>query len=161
MALNAISAHKLRSSLTLLGILIGVFSIIVVATAIRALQGNIEREMSQLGSDTFQLQRFPAIQVDDDSESFEKYMRRKRFYLDSAKALRERVTLARHVSTSADADRGEVQSRFGKTVTAGWQADSFGHSAGLPEILAAGGINFFAFSRPSHKVVTLAEHAFS
>jgi putative ABC transport system permease protein len=121
MALNAISAHKLRSSLTLLGILIGVFSIIVVATSIRALQGNIEREMSQLGSDTFQLQRFPAIQVDDDSESFEKYMRRKRFYLDSAKALRERVTLARHVSTSADADRGEVQSRFGKTApTAGF-----------------------------------------
>jgi alpha-mannosidase len=52
------------------------------------------------------------------------------------------------------------KSRFGKTVTAGWQADSFGHSAGLPEILAASGINFFAFSRPSYKVVTLAEHAF-
>jgi alpha-mannosidase len=52
------------------------------------------------------------------------------------------------------------KSRFGKTVTAGWQADSFGHSAGLPEILAAGGIEFFAFSRPSYKVVTLAEHAF-
>jgi alpha-mannosidase len=52
------------------------------------------------------------------------------------------------------------KSRFGKVVTAGWQADSFGHSAGLPEILAASGINFFAFSRPSYKVVTLAEHAF-
>ena len=52
------------------------------------------------------------------------------------------------------------KSRFGKAVTAGWQADSFGHTAGLPEILAASGINFFAFSRPSYKVVTLAEHAF-
>ncbi|RPJ32913.1 MAG: hypothetical protein EHM17_12075 [Verrucomicrobiaceae bacterium] len=52
------------------------------------------------------------------------------------------------------------KSRFGKTVTAGWEADSFGHSAGLPEILAAGCIEFFAFSRPSYKVVTLAEHAF-
>jgi alpha-mannosidase len=52
------------------------------------------------------------------------------------------------------------KSRFGKPVTAGWQADSFGHTAGLPEILAASGINFFAFSRPSYKVVTLAEHAF-
>ena len=63
MALNAIAAHKLRSSLTLLGILVGVFSIIVVMTAIRALQGNIESNMQQLGSDTFQMQRFPAIQV--------------------------------------------------------------------------------------------------
>ena len=62
MAFHAIGAHKLRSALTLLGILIGVFSIILVATAIQALQRNIEREMSQLGSHTFQIQRFPSIQ---------------------------------------------------------------------------------------------------
>lgn len=53
MALNSVTAHPLRSSLTLLGILIGVFSIIVVATTVRALQGTIEREMAQLGSHTF------------------------------------------------------------------------------------------------------------
>ncbi|MEI6337551.1 MAG: glycoside hydrolase family 38 C-terminal domain-containing protein [Verrucomicrobiota bacterium] len=52
------------------------------------------------------------------------------------------------------------RSRFGKVVTAGWQADSFGHSAGLPEILAAGGINFFAFSRPQARMVPLEEPAF-
>lgn len=51
-------------------------------------------------------------------------------------------------------------SRFGKPVTAGWQADSFGHTAGLPEILAASGINFFAFSRPQSHIVPLAEPAF-
>ena len=72
MALNAIGAHKLRSGLTLLGILVGVFSIILVMTAIRALQGNLEKEMAQLGSHTFQVQRWPAIQVDDDSEAEEK-----------------------------------------------------------------------------------------
>ena len=32
MAMNALTAHKLRSALTLLGVLIGVFSIIVVMT---------------------------------------------------------------------------------------------------------------------------------
>ncbi|MEI8310650.1 MAG: glycoside hydrolase family 38 C-terminal domain-containing protein [Verrucomicrobiota bacterium] len=52
------------------------------------------------------------------------------------------------------------KSRFGKEVTAGWQADSFGHTAGLPEILAASGINFFAFSRPQASIVPLAEPAF-
>lgn len=102
MALNAIGTHKLRSSLTLLGILIGVFSIIVVATAIEALQGNIEKEMSQLGSHTFQVQRFPAIQVEDDMESVEKYLRRKRFYLSTARQLEERSTLAKHVGVTAD-----------------------------------------------------------
>jgi putative ABC transport system permease protein len=115
MAIQSISGHKLRSSLTLLGILIGVFSIIVVMTAIRALQGNIEREMTQLGSDTFQFQRSPAIPVDNDQESKEKYLRRKRFYLSDALALKERVTLAKHVSASSERVVGEVRSPFRKT----------------------------------------------
>ena len=34
MALSAITGHKLRSALTLLGVMIGVFSIIVVMTAV-------------------------------------------------------------------------------------------------------------------------------
>jgi len=52
------------------------------------------------------------------------------------------------------------KSRFGKVVTAGWQADSFGHTAGLPEILAASGINFFAFNRPQPNIVPFSEPAF-
>ena len=42
MAMNALTAHKLRSALTLLGVLIGVFSIIVVMTAMRVLERNAE-----------------------------------------------------------------------------------------------------------------------
>ncbi len=38
--------------------------------------------------------------------------------------------------------------KFNKQVTAAWAADSFGHSAGLPEILAAAGIQSFACTRP-------------
>ena len=52
------------------------------------------------------------------------------------------------------------KARFGKAVTAGWQADSFGHTAGLPEILATSGIKFFAFNRPQPNIVPLAEPAF-
>ena len=115
MALTAIRTHLLRSSLTLLGILIGIFSIIVVATAIRALQGNIERELAQLGSHTFQIQRFPAIHVEDDLESLDKYFRRKRFYLGTAQQLQERATLAKHVGVTSEIDQGELVSRFAKT----------------------------------------------
>ena len=42
MAMGAIAAHKLRSALTLLGVLVGVFSIIVVMTAMRVMQSNID-----------------------------------------------------------------------------------------------------------------------
>jgi len=37
---------------------------------------------------------------------------------------------------------------FGKDITIAWAADSFGHSGGLPDILARHGIDSFAFTRP-------------
>src|SRR5678815_1778456 len=72
MAIAAITAHKLRSALTLLGVLVGVFSIIVVMTTMRVMQGDIEREMSQLGSHTFMVNKWPAIQFSG-PEGMEKY----------------------------------------------------------------------------------------
>jgi len=38
MAMGALVAHKLRAALTLLGVVVGVFSIIVAMTAMRVLQ---------------------------------------------------------------------------------------------------------------------------
>ena len=52
------------------------------------------------------------------------------------------------------------ESRFGVRPTVAWQADSFGHTAGLPEIFAAAGIDSFAFTRPDANVLTLEEPAF-
>jgi len=59
-ALNSIRANKLRASLTLLGIVIGVFSIIGVMTLLDALQKGIDSGLSQLGTSTFQVQKWPA-----------------------------------------------------------------------------------------------------
>ena len=53
MAMGALVAHKLRSALTLLGVMVGVFSIIVVMTTMRAMEKNIESNFAQLGGDTF------------------------------------------------------------------------------------------------------------
>lgn len=50
--------------------------------------------------------------------------------------------------------------RFGKTPRVAWAADSFGHSAGLPEILAAAGMEGYVFSRPEGKTLPLADDAF-
>jgi alpha-mannosidase len=52
------------------------------------------------------------------------------------------------------------EDRFGRKVTVAWQADSFGHTAGLPEILDAAGIDSFAFTRPDKKVFPLSSPAF-
>jgi len=61
LALNTIKANKLRAFLTLSGIVIGVFSIIAIMTALSALQSGIESGLSQLGSNTFQIQKFPVM----------------------------------------------------------------------------------------------------
>lgn len=50
--------------------------------------------------------------------------------------------------------------RFGRPVTVAWQADSFGHTAGLPAIFEAAGIDSFAFTRPDKKVLPLSSPAF-
>ncbi|HPI73575.1 MAG TPA: hypothetical protein PLZ01_09205, partial [bacterium] len=60
MALAAIGAHKLRSSLTLVGIIVGVASIIAVMTAISIIQTSIETELAVLGTQTFQVQKYAA-----------------------------------------------------------------------------------------------------
>src|SRR5438876_5251797 len=76
MALNAVAAHKLRSALTLLGVLVGVFSIIVVMTAMRVMQNNIESSIAELGVNTFAIQKWPGIHFGG-REGFEKFWRRK------------------------------------------------------------------------------------
>jgi putative ABC transport system permease protein len=80
MAINAVTAHKLRSALTLLGVLIGVFSIIVVMTAMRVLQSRIEAQISSLGSQTFMIRKWPAIFFTL-PEGIEKIRRRKNITL--------------------------------------------------------------------------------
>jgi alpha-mannosidase len=50
--------------------------------------------------------------------------------------------------------------RFGRMPEVAWFADSFGHSAGLPEILATCGIKAFAFTRPQPHLLPIAKPAF-
>lgn len=49
---------------------------------------------------------------------------------------------------------------LGVTVKCGWQADSFGHTAGLPDVFAAGGVENFAFTRPAQEHYALKTPAF-
>ncbi len=59
MAVAAIGAHKLRSSLTLVGIIAGVAAIISVMTGVSVVQSQMEAELSVLSTRTFQIQKWP------------------------------------------------------------------------------------------------------
>ena len=90
MSLNAIRANKLRSSLTLVGIVLGVASIIAVMTAISVVQGTMEAEMSVLGAQTFQVQKWPAGGFNSDEERRIAF-RRPPMTLSDAQAIRDHV----------------------------------------------------------------------
>jgi putative ABC transport system permease protein len=89
MSLQAIRTNKLRSSLTLVGIILGVASIIAVMTGISVVQGTMEKEMSVLGAQTFQVQKWPTgFSTDEDRR---KAMRRPPLTLADAQAIRDHV----------------------------------------------------------------------
>jgi len=114
MAMGALAAHKLRSALTLLGVLVGVFSIVVVMTAMRVMQSDIEREISQLGSQTFMVQKWPAIRFSG-PEGMEKYWRRKDITLSQGLELEKRSTLPKSVGLETTFWGGQVETRYKKT----------------------------------------------
>ena len=70
LALSSLSANKLRSGLTMLGIAVGVFSVIGVMTVITALRTNIESGLNVLGANSFQFSKYPAINFSDPRQRF-------------------------------------------------------------------------------------------
>jgi putative ABC transport system permease protein len=90
MSTGSILSSKLRSSLTLVGIVAGVASIIAVMTAIAVVQATMEKEMSILGSQVFQVQKWPA--GFQSPEERRRAMRRPPLTLDDARSIREQVS---------------------------------------------------------------------
>ena len=100
MALKAIRASKLRSILTLLGVAVGLFSIISVMTAVSVLQNSIEQGINQLGANTFQIQK-ARMDFDTSPEERRKMRNRKDITYGQALEVREKTSLAEAVGIEA------------------------------------------------------------
>jgi putative ABC transport system permease protein len=114
MALTAVAAHKLRSALTLLGVLVGVFSIVAVMTAMRVMQTVVEAELSQLGDQTFMVRKFPTV-LFTMPEGIEKIRRRKNITLQEGRRLMDNVTLAKGIGVESYFWAGQIQTRYKRT----------------------------------------------
>jgi putative ABC transport system permease protein len=64
LAFSALSAHKLRTVLTLLGLIIGVTSLILVMTLIQGANSYVESKIANLGTDIFQVSKEPQATTD-------------------------------------------------------------------------------------------------
>jgi len=63
LALASLNANLVRSSLTVLGVAIGVFSVVGVMTALSAVRQSIDTSLNVFGANVLQVQRNPAVQL--------------------------------------------------------------------------------------------------
>ncbi len=101
LALAALSANKLRSGLTMLGIAVGVFSVIGVMTVISGLRANIELGLNVLGANSFQFTKYPAINFSDPRQRFSN-----RRDIDFSMAARFKTMMGDEASVSLQIRRG-------------------------------------------------------
>lgn len=70
LAFQSLKANKLRSALTMLGIAIGIFTVIGVMTAVSGVKSKIEDGLNVLGANSFQVSKFPIVNFSDPRTRF-------------------------------------------------------------------------------------------
>ncbi len=95
-AKNQLVNNKLRTILSLLGISIGIFSIVIVKTAVDSLEYNIKNSFSKLGTDIIYIDKMPWNE--DPKHNYWKYKRRPDITIDDFNAIKKKVKSAKKSS---------------------------------------------------------------
>jgi len=110
LALDALRAHKLRSFLTLLGVILAVTTLVFVMSVIAGLNMYVADRVANLGANVFIVDRFGILTSRDD---FIKAQKRPLITMDDYERLRDTLKLAR--SVAAEEDRN-MQARVGNII---------------------------------------------
>lgn len=113
MSFDSIRANKLRASLTILGIVIGVFSVISVMTAVQTLENSINSGLNVMGTNSFIIQKYPAIQMGMGNRW--KYRNRQDITWEQCKFVKEKNDKALYVSITENQGGGLVTSDYEST----------------------------------------------
>jgi putative ABC transport system permease protein len=108
-AIASLRTNKLRSALTILGIIVGIFSIIAISTIIEMLQKSIQEGVSMLGQNTFQIQKFPVFNNGPNDRA--RFRNRPDITLEEYYQLKEKLLEAKYI--------GAEQWDFGKQLKVG------------------------------------------
>jgi len=109
LALSAIWAHKLRSALTLLGMIIGVTAVVTVVSVIQGFNSYFDEKVAGIGSQSFSIRRFSFDDFKDLDTIAAAQRRNKDITLDEFDYLRERVQLIDKLGASANPTRAQIK----------------------------------------------------
>src|SRR5689334_9179329 len=87
-ALNSIRANKVRAGLTILGIAVGVFVVVVISGAVHGINDSVAKDLESTGPTTFFVSRFPiSFEACDGTDETCKFFRNPRLTLADVDAL--------------------------------------------------------------------------
>ena len=109
LAVAAIWAHKLRSALTLLGMIIGVTAFVVVVSLISGFNKYIDEKIAGIGSKSFTVQRFNFEDFKDLDTIAAAQRRNKELTLEDYEYLKERAALIDKIGAKARPQRSLVK----------------------------------------------------
>jgi putative ABC transport system permease protein len=107
---NALRAHKLRASLTMLGLTMGVATLITVMTIVQGANLYVEQKVANLGVNVFQIARTPFAVTD--FNIIIKALRYRRIELDDVRAIIEQCNKCDEVGATAS-PTNTVRARYG------------------------------------------------
>ncbi len=106
MAFEAVTANKLRSTLTLVSIAIGVFAIIGSGSIVESLNSSVSTQLASLGANTFTIDRLPHMHVSE--EDWMRFNKRKPLTYRQATMFKEKMESYTDGISITNALRGEV-----------------------------------------------------
>ena len=109
LAIAAVWAHKLRSALTLLGMIIGVTAVVVVVSLIQGFNTYIDEKIAGIGSKVVTVQRFGFDDFKDTDSINAAQRRNKELTMDDYEYLLARATLIDKLGAKATPQRSDVK----------------------------------------------------
>ncbi|HEV7991967.1 MAG TPA: ABC transporter permease [Gemmatimonadaceae bacterium] len=104
-ALDSIRANKVRAGLTILGIAVGVFVVVVISGAVHGINASVAKDLESTGPTTFFVSRFPiSFEACDGTEETCKFFRNPKLTLDDVATL-ERMPSVRTAGGRLDTQR--------------------------------------------------------
>ena len=110
MAFDTVRANKLRSGLTVLGVVIGITSIVAMTALIRGFDQSLQDSIRTIGPNTIFVQRFGITSFASGHE-FSELMKRPTLSVSDARAIEEQATMLQYVDLEVGAGAGPPTQR--------------------------------------------------